>query len=149
MATSEPWLTLGRSVEASLAILHNPTKEIYVVGTPSDLRAFLILDLTGPLPGYIQTICVAPTARYQGLGTGLIAFAERRIWGVSPNVFLCVSSFNPAAMRLYERLGYEVIGTLRGYLVPEHDEILLRKTLGPWMAFTTGRDARRDAGSAT
>jgi hypothetical protein len=31
MAASEPWLTLGRSFEKSLAIVRNPAKEIWVV----------------------------------------------------------------------------------------------------------------------
>ena len=45
-------------------------------------------------------------------------------------MFLCVSSFNPAARRLYERLGYQLVGTLTDYLVPGHDEYLFRKTTG-------------------
>jgi [ribosomal protein S18]-alanine N-acetyltransferase len=47
-------------------------------------------------------------------------------------VFICVSSFNPGARRLYERLGFELVGTLRELLVPGHDELLLRKTKGTW-----------------
>jgi ribosomal protein S18 acetylase RimI-like enzyme len=136
MAGSEPWRTLGRTVEASLATLQNSTKEVYIAATAHELLGFLILDLTGPLPGYIQTICVAPQVRGQGLGARLVGFAETRIFQNSPNVFMCVSSFNVDARRLYERLGYEVVGVLKGYLVPEHDEILLRKSRGPWTGFT-------------
>jgi ribosomal protein S18 acetylase RimI-like enzyme len=47
------------------------------------------------------------------------------------NVFMCVSSFNIEAKRLYIRLGYEVVGELRDYIVAGHSEILLRKTIGP------------------
>jgi len=139
MAGSEPWLTLGRTVEASLATLQNSTKEVYVATTAHELLGFLILDLTGPLPGYIQTVCVAPQVRGQGLGARLVGFAETRIFQNSPNVFMCVSSFNEDARRLYERLGYEVVGVLKGYLVPEHDEVLLRKSRGPWTGFRTDR----------
>jgi len=32
---------------------------------------------------------------------------------------------------LYERLGYEVVGELKDYIVPGHSEMLLRKTIGP------------------
>jgi len=49
---------------------------------------------------------------------------------------MCVSSFNANAQRLYARLGYEVVGTLRSYIVVEHDEILLRKTRGSWREFS-------------
>jgi ribosomal protein S18 acetylase RimI-like enzyme len=44
---------------------------------------------------------------------------------------MCVSSFNEGASRLYQRLGYHVVGELRDYLVRGHSEILLRKTIGP------------------
>ena len=46
-------------------------------------------------------------------------------------MFICVSSFNPGARRLYERLGYQVVGELPDYMVRGHSEILLRKTTGP------------------
>ena len=49
----------------------------------------------------------------------------------TPNVFICASSFNPAAQRLYERLGYTVVGELTDYIARGHSEILLRKTTGP------------------
>jgi RimJ/RimL family protein N-acetyltransferase len=35
------------------------------------------------------------------------------------------------ARRLYERLGYELIGELRDDLVRGSSELLLRKTIGP------------------
>ena len=135
MASSEPWLTLGRTYEACLAIIQDPTREVYLLKTETDLTGFLILCMTGAFVGYIQTICIDPAWRGQGLGTRLVKFAERRIFAESPNAFLCVSSFNPDAQRLYERLGYRVIGELADYLVQGHSEILLRKTSGPLSAF--------------
>jgi ribosomal protein S18 acetylase RimI-like enzyme len=68
----------------------------------------------------------------------MVAFAEQRILKASPNVFMCVSSFNHDARRLYERLGYRVVGELTDYLVHGHSEILLRKTTGPMAGFTSG-----------
>jgi len=65
----------------------------------------------------------------------LIRWAERRIARDSPNVFICVSSFNLNACRLYERLGFEPVGVLRNLIVSGHDEILLRKTHGSWAEF--------------
>ena len=135
MACSEPWLTLGRTYEACLAIVQDPTREVYLLKTETDLAGFLIVCMTGAFVGYIQTICIDPIRRGQGLGTRLVEFAERRILAESPNVFLCVSSFNPDARRLYERLGYRVIGELADYLVQGHSEILLRKTSGPLSGF--------------
>ena len=135
MAASEPWRTLGRSVEASRRILDDPTREVYVAEDSRGLAGFMILCVVGAFTGYIQTICVAPDRRGQGLGTRLVAFAEERIAAVSPNVFLCVSSFNHDARRLYERLGYEYVGELHDFLIPGAAELLYRKTRGPWAAF--------------
>lgn len=130
MAASEPWITLRRTVDQSLAAVTNSRKEVYVVRDAVGVAAFVILDMNGPFPSYLQTICVRPDCRGRGLGASLIQWAEERIFRDSPNVFMCVSSFNHAAQRLYSRLGYEIVGVLRGYVVPEHDEILLRKTRG-------------------
>jgi ribosomal-protein-alanine N-acetyltransferase len=131
MATSEPWLTLGRSFDASLRIVMDPTREIYVARRGDDVVGFIILCMTGAFVGYIQTVCIDPDCRGQGLGSRLVEFAEQRILRESPNVFLCVSSFNHNARRLYERLGYKVVGELTDYIVRGHSEILLRKTRGP------------------
>ena len=135
MASMEPWRTLGRTVEAGFRELTDPSREVYVVRDAAQPVAFIVLDMRGLLRGYIQTVCVEPSRQGQGLGAFLVGWAERRIGRDSPNVFLCVSSFNPGARRLYERLGYEVVGTLSNYIVAGHDEILLRKTLGPWVGF--------------
>ena len=112
--------------------------------TGDHVAAFVLLDLRGPLAGYIQTICVRPDQRGRGLGAALIGWAEQRILLQSPNVFLCVSSFNVSARRLYERLGYEVVGCFRSYVIREHDELLLRKTRGPWAEFTVPKRMVRE-----
>jgi ribosomal protein S18 acetylase RimI-like enzyme len=57
---------------------------------------------------------------------------------------MCVPSFNQDARRLYERLGYHVVGELTDYIMQGYSEILLRKTLGPLTTFipkapTSGR----------
>ena len=97
---------------------------------------FIILTLAGPFPGYLQTVCVSPEHRGRGVGTELLAFTEARIFRESPNVFLCVSSFNVDARRLYERSGYVLVGELKDYLVSGHGELLFRKTRGPLSEFT-------------
>jgi [ribosomal protein S18]-alanine N-acetyltransferase len=139
MAASEPWLTLRRSYETSLAILTEPGKEVHVARDDRSLAGFLILDLRGPFTGYIQTVCVEPSHRGHGVGTQLVKWAEARIGKESPNVFLCVSAFNHEARRLYERLGYRLVGTLTDYLVDGYDEHLFRKTIGSWEAFRAAR----------
>jgi ribosomal protein S18 acetylase RimI-like enzyme len=139
MCTSEPWITLGRSFETSLAIVRDPSREVYLGRDESGIAGFLILCLTGAFVGYIQTICIDPRCRGLGFGSRLLEFAEERIRRVSPNIFMCVSSFNVGARRLYQRHGYEVIGELTDYLVKGHSEILLRKTFGPLASFVGER----------
>ena len=136
MASSEPWLTLGRTVEESRRVMQDPSREVYLAVQGIKAVGFIILTLVGPVPGYVQTVCVSPEHRGRGVGTQLLAFAEARIFGKSPNVYLCVSSFNVDARRLYERLGYVLVGELKDYLVTGHGELLFRKTRGPLSEFT-------------
>ena len=114
-----------------MARLTDPGREIYVAVDKAILGFIILNTRMGPFSGYIQTICVAPEARGSGVGSQLVAFAEERIFRDGPNVFLCVSSFNPRARALYERLGYETIGELRDFLIDGASEILMRKTRGP------------------
>ena len=136
MASSEPWITLGRGYDASLALLEDPEREVYVAVADGAPAGFIILVMRGAFVGYVQTVCVAPASRGGGLGTELVRFAESRIFRESPNVFLCVSSFNPGARRLYERLGYVLVGELTDYIVAGHSELLYRKSRGPLGTFT-------------
>ncbi len=136
MADSEPWLTLGRSFDENLKLVSDPAKEAYVAISENQVLGIVLLHLRGPLNGYLQAIAVIPQARREGIGLKLMRFAEDRILKESPNVFLCVSSFNIRAQRLYERLGYERVGELKDYIVKGHSEILMRKTLGPLSSFT-------------
>ena len=135
MAGSEPWITLGRTYEESLQIITDTSKEVYLASLEGELAGFIILNLRGAFVGYVQTICIDPRWRGKGLGSGLLRFAEERIYRESPNVFLCVSSFNQEARRLYERMGYETVGELKDYIVKGHSEILMRKSIGPLKEF--------------
>lgn len=140
MTASEPWVTLGRGYEESLQIIADSSKEVYLSIVAGERAGFIILNMQGAFVGYVQTICIAPEFRGQGIGSRLLEFAEDRIFAISPNVFLCVSSFNDGARRLYERAGYETIGELTDYLVRGHSEILMRKSLGPLKDYKRDRD---------
>ncbi len=141
MSSSEPWVTLGRTYQEALERMRDDSRERYLARLGSVLAGFLVLNLKGAFVGYIQSICVAPEQRRKGIGAKLVRFAEERTLRESPNVFLCVSSFNHEARRLYERLGYRMVGALPDYLVQGHAELLLRKTIGPIRDFqrTRGR----------
>lgn len=131
MCSTEPWITLGRDFDESLALVQDTSREVYVAESEGGIAGFIILNMHGALVGYIQTVCVEAAARGGGIGAQLVEFAEKRIFTEVPNVFLCVSSFNPRARKLYERLGYELIGELQDYLIRGHSELLMRKSIGP------------------
>lgn len=65
------------------------------------------LDLIG---SHISNLFVDPQHQGQGIGTALMAEAERRSAG---DLTLTVFTSNPGARRLYERLGFEVQGLKR------------------------------------
>jgi ribosomal-protein-alanine N-acetyltransferase len=135
MSTSEPWITLRRGYGDSLRQLTDPLKESYVATSQDVIVGFTILNMKGAFVGYIQTVFVAPEWRNQGIGSQLVASAEKRIFTEAPNVFMCVSSFNTQARELYKRLGYEIIGELKDYIISGQSEILMRKTMAPWTEF--------------
>lgn len=136
MSLTDPWITLGRSFERCLAAVSDPLRELYVARDGNAVAGFILLIMKGQFPGYIASVCVDASYRGSGIGTQLVAFAEERIHRESPNVFLCVSSFNLGARRLYERLGFEYVGAFKNFIVEGHDELLYRKTIGPWNTFT-------------
>jgi ribosomal protein S18 acetylase RimI-like enzyme len=135
MAHSEPWITLRRDYPTALKMLQDTSREVYVALIGEQVVGFIVLVMHGPFRGYLQTVGVMPQWRNRGIGTKLIEYAEGRILREAPNVFMCVSSFNEQAQKLYARLGYEVVGELREFIVPNHSEILLRKTIAPWTEF--------------
>jgi [ribosomal protein S18]-alanine N-acetyltransferase len=142
MADTEPWITLGFGYEACLARTSDPEKEKLGAVFDGQLAGFLILDMRGPFAGYIQTVCVDGPRRSHGIGSALIAEAEKRVRHDSPNVFLCVSATNERARSLYERLGFERIGEIPNYLALGCTEILMRKSSGPILDFRPAGSAR-------
>ena len=136
MSESEPWITLKRNYSDCLLVISDPEKEVYgIFNDNMELSGFTVLNMHGAFKGYIQSILINPLYRDQGLGTRLFEFCEKRIFKESPNVFICVSSFNTRAAKLYERLGYKKVGELDDYIIEGHSEILLRKTIAPISSF--------------
>ena len=139
MAASEPWITLRRADSDIMGIIDDETSEAYVAMSHGEIIGFAIIKMRGAFVGYIQSIVISPRYRGCGVGTRFMEFLEHRILSERPNVFICVSSFNDDAKRLYERLGYETIGRLKDYIVKGHDEILMRKSIAPLSEFKRER----------
>lgn len=136
MSSSEPWITLKRTQVDVIKMIEDETSEAYLAISQNEIIGFAVIKMQGAFVGYIQSIVIASRYRRRGIGKRFIEYLEHRILLEKPNVFICVSSFNPAAKRLYERLGYETIGILKDYIVSGHDEILMRKSVSPLSEYT-------------
>jgi ribosomal-protein-alanine N-acetyltransferase len=131
MAASDPWMTLGMDMAACRAGFEGRCKEVFVARWNGEPAGLSILQVCGSFNGYIQTLFVPEAFRGRGFGKRLLAFCEDRIHRVSPNVFICVSTFNARALSLYQEAGFTVVGVLNDFLRLGFDEWLLRKTIGP------------------
>ena len=139
MVTTDSWITLKREFEQAFALVNDSAKEVYVARAGTALVGHIVVNMQGPFAGYIQALVIGPEWRNRGIGARLVRFAEERIFRDSPNVFLCVSSFNQRAQQFYARLGYERIGELRDYVIPGASEFLMRKSVGPKNGFQPRR----------
>jgi uncharacterized protein (DUF1330 family)/ribosomal protein S18 acetylase RimI-like enzyme len=131
MASSEPWITLGRTEAAARAIMGSASHFLFVAeGPQKENHGFILLHPEGVAGSpYIRSIAVAERFRSAGVGKLLLDFAERAFAGRARQIFLCVSSFNQRAKALYERRRYAVVGELRDYVIVGASEFLMSKTL--------------------
>lgn len=125
---SEPWKTLNERVDF---LTHVALKQAYVCMI-GDAPAGFILFTPEPVfarGGYIRAVGVDPAMRRQGIGGKLLTFAESRIERKSPNVYLCVSSFNRQGQSFYKGMGYTRVGKVPGLIVPDASEYIYWKRL--------------------
>ena len=129
MASTDPWITLGRGFEDCLARCRRMDYILLLARSGGQPCGFVLLDPCGVAGSpYIASIATAAQLRGQGVGSALLAGAED--WfPEARHMFLCVSSFNARARQLYERRGYVVVGELKDYVVPGASEILMHKKL--------------------
>jgi ribosomal protein S18 acetylase RimI-like enzyme len=135
MAQTDPWITLEMNYELCLKAFEGPSKEIYILLKNNEIAGFVILQTGGTFKGYIQTLCIGEAYRGKGLGKKLLQFCEDRILKISPNIFICVSSFNKGAIKLYYEFGFKLIGELNDFVKEGFTELLLRKTFGPIVGY--------------
>jgi ribosomal-protein-alanine N-acetyltransferase len=119
----------------------NPwTREMYAweLQNPAVCHIFVVRTADRPVVGFcafwlvvdeihINNVAILPELRGQGMGTALMhrVFEEARRLGAS-RATLEVRASNEQARRLYERLGFHVSGTRRGYYTnPVEDALIL------------------------
>jgi [ribosomal protein S18]-alanine N-acetyltransferase len=139
MSATDPWITLGMNYDECLIAFKGDYKEIYIIKEGNNIAGFVILQVCGTFSGYIQTICISEQYRGRGFGTKLLEFCEKRTLRFSPNLFICVSSFNKAAAKLYYKFGFQLVGELDNFVKEGFTELLMRKTVGPRVGYKPGK----------
>ena len=129
MASTDPWITLGRDFDACLERCRSRDLVCLMARCGGERRGFVLLHPTGVAGSpYIASIATSAAVRGQGVGSALLDAAER--WfPKARHIFLCVSSFNKDARRLYERRGYTQAGEFPDYVIDGASEILMHKRL--------------------
>jgi ribosomal protein S18 acetylase RimI-like enzyme len=131
LSSIEPWLTIGVTPDAARGVLARPGLETFVARRANDPQplGFLLLNAHGIASApYVNSIAVRPDQQRKGIGSALLSFAEHR-FSDRRFLYLCVSSFNTEARRLYERTGYEFVAELKDHAVSGYTELLMRKRL--------------------
>lgn len=76
---------------------------------------------------YLRLIGVRPECAGQSIGAALLTEVEAQV--TSDDLFLLVSHFNEGAQRFYKRMGYDQVGAIPGYVLPDVTELIFRKRL--------------------
>jgi len=130
LASSEPWITLRISEEQCKKNCHDPEYHLFIAYKNEKPAGIILLDPRGVAGSpYIKSIAVYPEFRGQGIGTKLLSFAENLFRDSSRHLFICVSSFNHRARKLYEKNGFQEVGELKDYIIEGASEILMHKGL--------------------
>ena len=137
MSAADPWITLGLGYDDCLKAFDGPFKEVFLLKKGGQIIGFVIMQTQGTFKGYIQTVCIDAAHRGAGHGTRILQFCEERILQYSPNIFICVSSFNHGAIQLYTKFGFELVGELKDFVKKGFNELLMRKTVGAIAGYKT------------
>ena len=122
---SVPW------TEAMLRIQLQPDSHVFLTAETADgvvgyVGMMYVLD-----EGYISNVAVRPEARRQGVAEALLTALEQRARALLLSFLtLEVRESNAAAIALYEKCGYRVVGRRKNYYEkPTEDAILMTRTL--------------------
>ena len=130
IASSEPWLTLGTTLENCLWFCNNPEYIVFIAHIDDRPCGAMIIHPRGLASSpYLKSIVIEEGYRNKGIGRELLKHGEGHFRAVSKHFFLCVSSFNTRARALYEKLGYRKVGEFSDYIIEGQSEILLYKRL--------------------
>ncbi len=120
-AAAHPW-----SAEAVASTLARPTTRAWIAVDGGRSVGHLVASVVAD-QGEVLTVGVVPTARRRGWGARLLEACQDHWRGAGVvEGFLEVRAGNVAALRLYEREGWQRVGSRRGYYAHGEDAILMR-----------------------
>ena len=111
-------------------LMRRPSAALFVAELEDRVAGFAVLWFAAD-EGELGDLAVHPDLRGLGIGSELLELSvrEARHRG-SRYLYLEVREGNPAAQRLYERAGFEVVGVREGYYsAPVEDAIVMRLDL--------------------
>ncbi len=130
MSKSAPWTILGISINQCRKSCFDPEFRLYIARCESELCGMVLVDPRGIAGSpYIKSIVVNEKFRNRGIGRQLIVYVENQYRPESRYLFLCVSSFNNGARKLYDQLGFKKVGEFEDYIIEGESEILMYKRL--------------------
>jgi len=132
VAASEPWKTLQEKVDFKKYITCGQAYACTRSGSGTIEVAGFIIFTAEPVfarGGYLRAIGVAASLRGQGIGSKLMAFAEKMVSRQATCLYLCVSSFNRKGQAFYRKRGYTRVGKLPGLTSPDSSEYIYWKRL--------------------
>ena len=124
-----PW-SMGQFKEEFKGV---PNTRYFLVASNSEDQIVGYAAVLVVAPGVeadVLTVGVLPQYLRQGIATHFMAELEK--WSISkqaPAMMLEVGTENTAAIKLYEKLGYQKISTREGYYGPGLDAFVMRKEL--------------------
>ena len=127
-ALSEPWKSLREGIDFARYVSLKQAS-VCIIGRETAGFVVFTAEPVFARGGYLRAIGVAPARRGQGIGRRLMSFAETATARSSPNLYLCVSSFNRKAQRFYKALGYIRVGAVPGLIAPGTSEYIYWKRL--------------------
>jgi ribosomal-protein-alanine N-acetyltransferase len=139
LSESEPWKRLGERFDFARTLSRERQNgQTHVLIVDKEVVGFIVFT---PYPvfargGYLRAIGVDPLKRRQGFGKKLMRFAEKTTVRFSPNLYLCVSSFNRKAQVFYKNLGYIRIGKIPDLLIQGASEHVYWKRLSQFKTKT-------------
>jgi ribosomal protein S18 acetylase RimI-like enzyme len=130
------WQRYGLTIEVvtrqfKQAILEEASIYVIEIEGQKDAVGFAWYSLVGAFgrSPYLKQIGIHPDFTGMGIGQQLLVSVEEDCKQFSDQLFLLVSDFNIEAQKFYKRQGYEHIGTIPNYVLPDVSEFIYHKRL--------------------